>query len=83
MVLSGHGAKPEVTSVRAGSSQGRSSAQPSHARFPKGNIARIWFKVCRSGFHYTAVLVAAARVRSRPRWMFLVWWAPFPGNYSL
>lgn len=83
MVVLGCGAKPEVTAVRAGSSQGRSSVQPSCTRFSKGNIARIWFKVCRSSFHYTTVLVAAAYARSRPCWMLLIWWAPFPGNYSL
>jgi len=83
MVLCGHGAKPEVTVVRAGDSQGRRSVQPSCACFSKVNIARIWFKVCRTGCHYTTVLVAAAHVRSRPRWMLLVWWAPLHGNYSL
>lgn len=45
--------------------------------------ARIWCRVCRSGFHYTTELVAAAPVRSRPRWVLLVGWAPFPGNAAV
>lgn len=82
MVLLGHGAKAEGTGVRAGSSRAGEACSLHALTFQRG-ITGIWFEVCRSGFHYTTVLVAAAHVRSRPRWMLLAWWAPFLGNYSL
>lgn len=81
-VLSGCGAKPglqlwEEAAARAEDVRGL-HVLPSQRR-----TTRIWFRVCRSGFHYTTALVAAARVRSRPHWMLLVGWAPFPENDSL
>lgn len=67
----------EVAAARAG------DVCSLHVLTSQRGTARIWFRVCRSGFHYTTELVAAARVRSRPRWVLLVGWAPCPGNAAL
>lgn len=49
----------------------------------QGGIAGIWFEVRRSGFHYTTVLLSAARVTRGPCWLLLVWLAAGPGNNVL
>lgn len=54
-----------------------------HAFSFQRGITRIWFEVCRSGFHYTTVPPSAARVTWRPMLGALVCLAAFCGSSAL
>lgn len=62
----------ELCSVIAPMTGSRRSVQGQlqlHAFSFQRGITRIWFEVCRSGFHYTTVPPSAARVTWRPCWV--------------